>query len=124
MPTEPGFGPSPAFKIGEGPKPGSVGIADAQHFAKLIVGNCRRHRRASHGCIFDAAEANLRIAPLDRLIDRGEGSVDELGYAIDLSRNKLGNFDIEADESIRMEGISFDEGRSALRIARPAKFAC
>jgi hypothetical protein len=57
------------------------------------------------------------------LIDRGEGDVDELRSAINLSRNELGDFDIEADELIRAAGISFDKGRSAFRIARPTKFA-
>jgi hypothetical protein len=114
---------APAFKIGEGPKPGLVGIADAQHFAKLIVGNCRRHRRASHGCIFDAAEANLRIAPLDRLIDRGESDVDELGYAIDLLRNSSA---ISTSKPTSRSGWRGSASTKALRPPdrRPAKFAC
>ena len=67
----------PAAKVGEGAETRRIGIAHAQDFPKLVVGNggamvsraCRR--------VFDPAQADFGIAALDGLIDGGKRNVDE-----------------------------------------------
>ena len=50
-----------------------VGVADAQHLAEFVVRNRRGERSAARRRVFDAAQADVGVAPRDRLIDRGEG---------------------------------------------------
>ena len=112
----------PAAKIRQGAEAGCVGVAHAEHFAKLIVRDRRRHGGAPRGSVFDSTQADLSVAALDGLVDRGKGDINKARLALQAARDQIGNLDIEADELVRLGGIRFDKGRAAFRIAGPTKF--
>ena len=114
----------PAAKVGEGAETRRVGIAHAQHFAELVVGNGGRHGVAPRRRVFDPAQADLGVAALDGLIDGGKRNVDESGFAPEAARDEIGDLDVEADDFVRLGGVRFDKRRATFRVARPEKFTC
>lgn len=100
-------------------KPCGIGGPDAQHFVKLVVRNRRRERPASRGSIFDAAEADICVAAVNRLVDRREGHVHEPRWSAQRAGNQASDVHIEADEFVRMDRAGFNEGRAPFRIASP-----
>ena len=112
----------PAPKVGEGAETRRVGVAHAQHFAKLVVGNGGGHGGAPRRRVFNPAQADLGVAPLDGLIDGSKGNVDEPGFAPEAARDEIGDLDVEADEFIRLGGVRFDKRRAAFRVTRPEEF--
>ena len=94
-----------------------------EHLAKLVVGQRHRHGRAARGGVFDPAEADLRIAPGDALIDGGERDVQELGRPADAGGEQRRNLDVEADHPIGMGRIGLDKRRAPFGVARPAEHA-
>ncbi len=65
-------GHAPAAEIGERAIARGVGVADAEDFAKFVVRNGRRERGPARRRVLDAAQRDVGIAPLDRLIERLE----------------------------------------------------
>ena len=112
-----------AAQIGERAEPRRVGVADAEHFAELVVRKRDRHRRAARRRVFDAAQADVGVAAGDALIDRAKRDVDELRRPAESGGEQLGDLDVEADEPIGVRGIGFDERRAAFGIAGPAQHA-
>ena len=111
-----------AAQVGQGAKARSVCVAHAQHFAKLVIGNGGGHGGAPRRRVFNPAQADLGVAPLDGLIDGSKGNVDETGFAPEAARDEIGDLDVEADKFIRLGGVRFDKRRAAFRITRPEKF--
>ena len=92
-----------AAQIGERAEPRRIGVADAQDLAELVVGNRRRQRGAARGRVFDAAQADVGVAAGDRT-DRSTRtrSEHEPRRASEASRDQLRDFDVEADQFVRV----------------------
>src|SRR6185369_6588276 len=84
-------------------------------------GNRDRVARAQLRPVFDTRQADVEIAALDRLLDRCPGDLYELRWTVQVTRDQLGNFDIEAAHARRVIRVGFYEGRAALGIAAPAE---
>ncbi len=72
----------PAAQIRERAEARRVAVAHAEHFAKLIVRDRRRHGGATRGSVLDAAQADLSVAALDGLVDRSKCDVDKARLAL------------------------------------------
>ena len=86
-----------AAQIGERAEARHVRGPDAQDFAELVVGNRQRQRGAARQRVFDAAQADVRVAPGDGLVDRRERDLDELRRAPEAAREQARDLDVEAD---------------------------
>ncbi len=98
-----------------------VGCPYAQDFAELVVGNRQRQRRPARQRVLHAAQADVRIAPGDGLVDRREHDLNELRRAPEAAREQVSDLDVETHLPVRVRGIGLDKRRTALGIARPAE---
>ena len=112
---------APPAQIGERAKVSGVGVADAQDFAELVVRKRDGIAGPPRGRVFDAAQADVRVAAGNRLIDRCKGDLDEARLAAKALRDKLGDLDVEADDARWVGGIGFDVRRAAFGVARPSE---
>ena len=92
---------------------------NAQDLAELVIRNRRGERRAVGWRVFDAVEAEIRVAPADRLDDGPEGDVDEPRRASKTARQQFGDLDLEADDAIGARRIGLDIRGAAFGVARP-----
>jgi hypothetical protein len=111
-----------ALQIGKRVQPACVSIADRDHLTEGVVGNRRRHRRASRRRVFHAAQPDVRGAAFDRLVDRGVRDEEESRSSVQTAGDQLGNLDVEPADFRRVGGVGFDERRAAFGIARPFQF--
>ena len=112
-----------APQIGERPVALRVGAADAQDLAESCsTGIVVRQRRAVGGRVFDAVEAEVRVAPGDRLGDGRKGDVDESRRASETARQQIGDLDLEADDAIGAGRIGLDIRRAAFGVSGPDQF--
>ena len=110
-----------AAKVGKRADAVGVGAPDAQDLAKFVVGHSDRQARAPRRRVFDTAEADLGVAPIDRLVDGRELDVDELRRTAERARQEVRDLDIEAHERVRLRRIGLHERRAAFGVAGPAK---
>ena len=110
-------------QVGERPEAGHVRCPHAQHFAESIVGNGQGQRRSARQRVLDAAQADVRVAPGDGLVDRREHDLHELRRAPQAACEEAGDLDVEADLLLRMRRVGLDKRRAAFGVARPAKQA-
>ena len=100
----------------------AIGLAHRQHFAELVVRNAGRQRRAARGHVFDAAQADVEVAALRGLIERGERDLHELRRPSQLAaRSARRSRRRSRPASCGSRGIGFDERRAALGVAAPAQ---
>src|SRR5438034_1398898 len=78
---------------------------------------------APGGRILDAAEADIRVAARDGLIDRVERHELEARRPPDTARDEICDLDVEADERVWMRRVGLDKWSAALGIAGPPKLA-
>jgi hypothetical protein len=78
-------------------------------------------RRPARRGVFDAAQADVRVAACDRLIDLAEIDVHELGPPAEPSRDQPGDLDVEADQIVGTRRVRFDERGAAFGVAGPAE---
>ena len=71
--------------------------------------------------VLDAAQADVEVAALRRLIERGERDLHELRRAAELARDQLRDLDVEADDLRRIARVGFDKRRAAFGVAAPAQ---
>ncbi len=114
-------GDGPAAECGQSVKPIAIGRAHGEHFLELVVGNRGRDRALASGCVFDAAQADVEVAPRDRLVEIGKRGLDEFRRAAERRRDKTGDLDVETDHPIGIARIGFHVGRAALGVTAPAK---
>ena len=100
----------------------AVGLADGDHLAELVVRDAHRQLGALGRRIFHAAQRDVEIAALHRLIQRCEGRLDELRAASECVGNQPGDLDVEATEHRGIVRIGLDEGRPTLGVAAPAQY--
>ena len=84
-------------QIGERAEARHVCGPHAQHFAEFVVGNRQRQRRSARQRVLDAAQADVRIAPGDGLVDRREHDLNELRRAPEAAREQASDLDVETD---------------------------
>src|SRR6266851_3335089 len=86
-----------AIEVGKRTKARSVGVANREHFAKLVIRDRRGERRAARWRVLDTAQANFSIVAGYRLIDGAERDEHEPRRPPQASRDELGDLDVESD---------------------------
>ena len=100
----------------------AVALAHRDHLAELVVRDAHRQLGALGRRVFDAAQRDVEVAALDRLIERGEGRLDELRAAGRAPRRAAPATSTSKPRSTDgIVGIGLDEGRAALGVTAPAE---
>ena len=107
------------FQIGERAIAIAIAVANREHFAEFVIRDAGGERLAPRRNVFDAAQADVEVASLRGLIERRELHLQELRRAAQLSRDQLGDLDVEADQLRGIARIGFNERRAAFGIAAP-----
>ncbi len=110
-----------AFQIGERAIALAIAVADGEHFAELVIRDAGSERLAPRRNVFDAAQADVEVAALRGLIERGELHLQELRRPAKLAGDQLRDLDVEANELRGIARVGLDERRAAFGIAAPAQ---
>ena len=111
----------PAPQVGQRPETRPIGVADAQHLAEFVIRNGHGQGGAPRRRVLDAAEAEVGVATLDRLVERCERDGDEPWDAVQSARQQGGDVDVEAHHLVGARRVRLNERRTAFRVARPAE---
>jgi hypothetical protein len=95
--------------------------AHGENFAELVIRDGDGEPGLAGGCVLEAAQADVEIAPDDGGVEAREPNLDETGCPAQLAREQRRDLDVEPDDARRIAWIGFDKWRASLGVAAPAE---